>query len=109
MRKRGKKRNRYQFTDSSVAVDTIISFVMAGISILIELAAVINSIASKGHIHDIFGTLFIIVILLSVVGECFAWFGMRDLKGGVKSKRISVALNIFSLVVMIAFFVAGLL
>lgn len=102
------KKRRYYFTDSSFALDTIISYCMAGVSLAIELAAVIASIKTKGHVPDVFGMLFVVAILLSVVGEAFAWFGMQEQKGGVRGKRVSVALNLVSLAIPIIIIIFGL-
>lgn len=101
------KKRRYYFTDSSFALDTIISYCMAGVSLVIELAAIVTSIVTKGHVPKVFGMLFVIAILLSAVGEAFAWFGMQEQKGGVRGKRVSVALNILSLLIPIAIILFG--
>ena len=102
------KKRRYYFTDTSIASDTIIAFVMGGISLAIEVAGVISSVATKGNVSDVFGILYLCAIILSVVGEIFAWLGNSAQEGGVKGKRISIALNIVSLVIPIWILLLGI-
>ncbi len=102
------KKRRYYFSDSSIASDTVISDVMAGLCILMEIISVIFSIKTKGNIPDIFGTLYICAMILSVVGLIFAYYGFKAQEGGVKSKRISVLLNVLSLMVIVMFVCFGL-
>ena len=84
------KKRRYYFSDTSVAVDTVIALIMGGISLFIELLGIIASVITKGYAPDIFGTLYMCAIILSVVGEIFAWFGNNAQEGGAKGKRISI-------------------
>ncbi|MDD6327242.1 MAG: hypothetical protein Q4D54_00995 [Eubacteriales bacterium] len=102
------KKKPYYFSDSSVASDTIIAFVMGGISLAIELASVVISFATLGHVPDIFGTLYLCAFILSVVGEIFAWLGNKAQEGGVKGKRVSIALNILTMLVPIWILLRGL-
>lgn len=102
------KKRRYYFTDTSIASDTIIAFVMGGISLAIEVAGVISSILTKGNVSDVFGILYLCAIILSVVGEIFAWLGNSAQEGGVKGKRISIALNIISLIIPIWILLMGI-
>lgn len=95
------KRKRYYFSDSSIASDTIIAFVMGGVSLLIELTGIIMSVVTKGHVPDILGILYVCALLLSVVGEIFAWLGSKAQEGGVKGKRLSAALNILTFIIPI--------
>ncbi len=103
------KRKRYYFSDSSIASDTVIAFVMGGISFAIELIGIVMSVISKGHIPGIFGMLYICAILLSAVGEVFAWIGNKAQEGGVKGKRISIALNIITFVIPVGIVLLGLI
>lgn len=93
------KKRRYYFTDSSFAGDTIIADCMGGIALAIEVVSVIVSIATAGHVPEVFGMLYIIALLLSIVGGIFARMGLQSQKGGVRGKRISIWLNIVSFVV----------
>lgn len=102
------KKKPYYFSDSSVASDTIIAFVMGGISLAIELSSVVISFATLGHVPDIFGTLYLCAFILSVVGEIFAWLGNKAQEGGVKGKRVSIALNILTMLVPIWILLRGL-
>lgn len=102
------KKRRYYFTDSSFASDTIISYVLGGIALVIDLAGIITSIATKGHVPMIFGNLYICAIILSVVGEIFAYLGNKAQEGGVKGKRISIALNIVALLIPVWIIFVGI-
>ena len=101
------KKRRYYFTDSSIASDTIIALVMGGISLFVEIIAIILSIGTGGHVPDIFGMLLLCAFLLSIVGEIFAWIGNKAQEGGVTGKRISIVINIISLVVLVVIVVLG--
>lgn len=90
------RRRRYYFSDSSMASDTIIAFVLGGISLLAEISGVISSIATKGNVPSIFALLYVCAMVLSVTGAIFALIGMKAQKGGVKEKRFSVGLNVFT-------------
>ena len=98
------KKRRYYFTDSSFAIDTIIADCMGGIALIIEVVSVI---VTAGHVPEVFGMLYIIALLLSVVGEVFARMGLQSQKGGVRGKRISIWLNIVSFVVPIIIILLG--
>lgn len=93
------RRKRYYFSDSSIASDTIIAFVMGGLSLLIEIAGMIVSVVTRGHVPDIFGILYVCALFLSVSGEIFAWLGSKAQEGGVKGKRLSAALNILTFII----------
>ena len=100
------KKRRYYFTDSSFASDTIIADCMGGIALIIEVVSVIVSIATAGHVPEVFGLLYIIA-MLSIVGEIFARMGLQSQKGGVRGKRISIWLNIVSFVVPVIIILLG--
>lgn len=101
------KKRRYYFTDSSFAGDTIVSYCMGGIALAIEVSGIVASVATAGHVPEIFGMLYIIAILLSIVGEIFARLGLKSQKGGVRGKRVSIVLNIVSLLIPVLFIIAG--
>lgn len=100
------KKKKYYFSDDSVASDTIIAFVLGGISFIAELAGIVSSIRTKGNVSEFIGVLYVCAILLSICGIAFAWFGMEAEEGGVKSKRFSISLNVFTLLVPL--FMVGL-
>lgn len=101
------KKKPYYFSDSSIASDTVIAFVMAGISLAIEISSIIISFVTLGHVPDIYGTLYLCAFVLSVVGLIFAFLGKKAQEGGVKGKRISVMINILSLVILLWVFMLG--
>ncbi len=101
------KRKRYYFSDSSIASDTVIAYILGGLSFITEVAGVITSIATKGHIPDIFALLYLCAVILSVVGIFFASLGKKAQEGGEKGKRFSVALNIVTLIIPFAIVIAG--
>lgn len=101
------KKKPYYFSDSSIALDTIIALIMGGIALAIEIGGIIASIVTKGHAPAIFGTLYLCGIILAVVGEIFAWFGNFAQEGGALGKRISIILNIVALLVIVWILLLG--
>lgn len=93
------KKRRYYFTDSSFASDTIIAYVLGGLALIIDIAGIITSIATKGHVPAIFGTLYICAMIFSAVGLFFAYLGNKAQEGGVKGKRISIIINFLALLI----------
>ncbi len=93
------KKKKYYFSDDSIASDTIIAFILGGVSFIAEIIGIISSIRTKGNVSEFIGVLYACAILLSVCGVAFAWFGFGAEEGGVKSKRWSISLNIFTLLV----------
>ena len=51
------KKKKYYFSDDSIASDTIIAFVLGGISLVAEIAGVISSIRTKGNVSEFMGVL----------------------------------------------------
>ena len=92
------KKRRYYFTDDSIASDTVIAFVTSGLALSIELLGVIWSIATAGNVPDIFGSLYLCAIVLSLCAIFFALLGNKAEKGGVKGKRVSIGLSLLALV-----------
>ena len=101
-------RKRYYFSDSSIALDTIIAFIMGGMAIAIEIASVISSIATAGHVSGFVGLLLLIAVILSVVGFCFSRFAVKSEKGSLGSKRASSILNIFTALIPAVFLLMSL-
>lgn len=101
------KKRRYYFTDSSFAGDTIIAYCMSSVALIIEIAGIVASIASAGHAPEVFGMLYLCAMLLSVVGEVFARFGLKSQKGGVRGKRVSVWMNLVSFFIPVAIIILG--
>lgn len=100
------KKKKYYFSDDSIASDTVIAFVLGGISLVAELVGIISSVKTKGNVPEFMGVLYVCAILLSICGIAFAWFGFGAEEGGVKSKRWSLSLNVLTLLVPL--FVIGL-
>ncbi len=101
------KKRRYYFTDDSTASDTIIAFVMAGISLATEVAGFVASIITKGSVPGIFGVLYICAIILSLCGVFFALLGYRAQEGGITGKRMSVFLNIVTAIIPVITLISG--
>lgn len=102
------RKKRYYFSDDSIAVDTIIAFVMAVISLIIEVTGVVFSFVTKGHVPEIFGILYLCAIIMSVNGVIFAALGYKSEEGGLKSKWFSMVLNLISLAVIGSIFLLGI-
>lgn len=105
----GFKRNRYYFTDTSISVDTIIAFAMGGLALVIELSGVIASFVTRGNVHEIFGTLYVCAFLMTVVGIIFGRLSYSDEEGGIRSKRLSMIINILSMLVLLSIIVLGII
>lgn len=103
-----KQRRRYYFTDSSFASDTIISYVLGGIALALDASGIVASIVTAGHVPAVFGILYICAILLAITGQCFAAFGKKAHEGGVKGKRVSVALNWVALLIPVGIILMGI-
>ena len=102
-RKRGNKhRKRYYFSDESIASDTVIAFVLAGVALAMELGCVIASMVTAGHKPEIVGAFLFSALLLSVVGEIFAQLAKKSQKGSLGSKRASALLCLFAMAVVLA-------
>ncbi len=104
-----RRRKRYYFSDSSIALDTIIAFVMGGIALVIEIAAVIDSVATAGQVSGLIGLLLFIAVLLSVVGFLFSRFAVKSEKGSLGGKRASSILNIVTALIPLVFLLMSVL
>lgn len=102
------RKRKYYFTDGATASDTIIAFVIAGLCLAVELVGFIASIMTKGNVPEVFGTLYLCAVVLSITGILFGIFGHRAQEGGVAGKRMSIFLNIVALVVPVVTFISGL-
>jgi small-conductance mechanosensitive channel len=109
MARAGFRKRRYYFTDKSIASDTVIAYVLGGVSFVIELLGIIFSIITKGHTPGIFATLYICAILLSLVGIIFAGLAKKAQEGGENSKRLSMLLCVLTFVLPVATILAGIL
>ncbi|MBR4514827.1 MAG: hypothetical protein IKO61_08090 [Lachnospiraceae bacterium] len=98
-----RRRKRYYFSDSSIALDTIIAFAMGGLALAAEIGSVISSIATAGHVSGIVGLLLFIALILSVVGFLFSRFALKSEKGSLGGKRASSILNIFTALIPMVF------
>jgi uncharacterized membrane protein len=109
MAKAGFRKRRYYFTDKSIASDTVIAYVMGGVSFVIELLGVIFSIATKGNTPGIFATLYICAVVLSLVGIIFAHLAKKAQEGGESSKHLSMLLCVVTFLVPVAVIISGLI
>lgn len=107
MAKAGFRKRRYYFTDNSIAVDTIIAFALGGVALLAEIIGIIFSIATKGNTPDIFGTIYLCAIILSIVGLLFASYGRNAQEGGVRSKRWSSFVCTLALAIPVIMIISG--
>ena len=100
---------KYYFSDSSIALDTIIAFSLSGIALVIEIASVINSIATAGHVDGLIGLLLFIAVWLSVVGFLFSRFAIKSEKGSLGGKRASSIMNIVTALIPLVFLLMSVL
>lgn len=103
------RKRKYYFTDGATASDTIIAFVIAFACLGVEVAGFVVSIITKGNVPEIFGTLYLCAIVLSITGMLFGIFGHRAQEGGISAKRMSIILNLVAMIVPIATFISGLI
>lgn len=101
------KKKRYYFSDDSIASDTVIAFIMAIVSLLIEVAGIIFSFATRGDTPKIFGVLYLCAIIMTINGLIFAWLGYKSEEGGLKSKWFSALLNIISVIIICGIILIG--
>ncbi|MBR3600368.1 MAG: hypothetical protein IKL53_10905 [Lachnospiraceae bacterium] len=109
MGRRRRRRRKYSYTDGATASDTIIAFVIAGLCLSVEAVGFIASVFTKGNVPEIFGTLYLCAIILSVTGMLFGIFGHRAQEGGVSAKRMAIILNLVGFVVPIVTYISGLI
>lgn len=99
------KKRRYYFTDTSIAVDTVIAYIMAVVALIIEISGIVSSIVTRGHVPGIYGVLYLSAIILSVVGIIFSLWGNKAEEGGVTGKHVSILLNVLALVIPVVIIV----
>ena len=104
-----RRRRKYSYTDGATASDTIIAFVIAVLCLGTEAVGFIASIITKGNVPELFGTLYLCAIILSITGMLFGIFGHRAQEGGVSAKRMSIILNLVAMIIPIATFISGLI
>ncbi len=109
MGRRRRRRKKYSYTDGATASDTIIAFVIAGLCLGVEAVGFVASIITKGNVPELFGTLYLCAIILSITGMLFGIFGHRAQEGGVSAKRMSIILNLVAMIIPIATFISGLI
>lgn len=104
-----RRRRKYSYTDGATASDTIIAFVIAFVCLGVEAVGFVASIITKGNVPELFGTLYLCAIILSITGMLFGIFGHRAQEGGVSAKRMSIILNLVAMIIPIATFISGLI
>ena len=109
MGRRRRRRRKYSYTDGATASDTIIAFVIAFACLGVEAVGFVASIITKGNVPELFGTLYLCAIILSITGMLFGIFGHRAQEGGVSAKRMSIILNLVAMIIPIATFISGLI
>ena len=109
MGKKRFRRRRYHFTDKSIAVDTVISFVLGIIALTIEISGVAASVISKGHVSEIYGVLYVCAFICGISGLIYARFGLKAQEGGGASKRWSHVVNIIAVIVPLVMIISGLI
>lgn len=102
------KKKRYYFSDDSVAADTVVAFVLAVLSALIEISSVVVTMATRGNVPPVYGILYICAIIMSLMGIIFGRLSYKAEEGGMKSKRTSVIMNLFTLLFAALILILGL-
>ena len=102
---RRKKRKKYTFADDRVAVDTRISLVFGGLSILVTVGCIIYSTIKGGKISDRVGVLMLMALVMAITGLGFGLHSFRMVEGDNNAKRTSVILSVLALVLLVVLYI----
>lgn len=95
------KRKKYTFADDKMAVDTIISLIFAGLSILVTVACILYSTIKGGQISDRVGILMLMSGVMALTGLGFGLHSFRVVEGDNNAKRMTVILSLVALVLLV--------
>ena len=101
---RRRKRKKYTFADDRVAVETAISLIFGGLSILVSVGCIIYSAIVAGQVSDRVGVLMLIALVMAITGLGVGIASFRVVEGDNNVKRTSVILSILALVLLLALY-----
>ena len=101
---RRRKRKKYKFADDQAAVDTVISLIFGGLSILVTVGCIIYSTIQGGRVSDRVGILMLMSLVMGITGLGFGIHSFRVVEGDNNLKRTSVILSILALVLLLVMY-----
>ncbi len=102
------KNSDFRVAPAGNSTDTIISYILGGLSGIFEILSIIKSIISRGQVERIYGVLMISAFLMSFTGIVFGFIGYHAEDGGVTSKKIAIYLNVIVFIIAGIFFFKGI-
>lgn len=102
------KNSDFRVAPTGNSTDTIISYILGGLSVIFEVLSIIKSVASRGSVERIYGVLMVSALLMSFTGIVFGIIGYHTEDGGVTAKKAAIYLNIIVFLIAGIFFFKGL-
>ena len=87
-----------------MAVDTIISLIFAGLSILVTVGCILYSTIKGGQISDRVGILMLMSGVMALTGLGFGLHSFRVVEGDNNAKRMTVILSLVALVLLVVLY-----
>ncbi len=91
----------------SISVDSVISCVLAGISFICQVMAVIMSYTHEGKGPKLVGLLGIAGFLTALTGIVFSKSAWKSPDGGIMMKRLSGIINLILLIISVILYIIG--
>ena len=99
------KKNVYSV--KSICIDSVISCVLAGISFLCQIAAVVLSYKYQGKGPQVLGLLGIAGLMLAFTGLMFCKSAWKSPDGGIVMKRVSGIVNGILMICAVVLYIIG--
>lgn len=99
------KKNAYSV--KSISIDSVVACVLAGISLMCQIGALIISYRYEGNGPRAVGLLGVGGFITALMGIVFAKSAWKSPDGGVFMKRIALIANIIMLVLTLVLYVIG--
>lgn len=99
------KKNVYSV--KSVSIDAVISCVLAGISFICQIAAIVMSYYYEGKGPKAVGLLGFAGLLLAVTGIVFCRSAWKSPDGGIFMKRICGIINLLLIICSVVLYIIG--
>ena len=95
------------YSVKNVSVDAVIACVLAGMSMICLIGAVVMSYLSDGKGPAVVGLLGIGALLLAVTGSVFTVAAWKSQDGGMLMKRVAGICNMIPILLAIVLYVVG--
>lgn len=99
------KKNVYSV--KSISIDSVISCVLAGVSFVCQVAAIILSYHYQGKGPKVVGLLAFAGLLMAIMGIVFCRSAWKSPDGGIVMKRVSGIVNTIFLVTAVILYILG--